>query len=61
MAIKMIKRHICDLCESEDGKEVVATYQYSNPDLLGDIWFDGCKKHTDQMHASGGYEFRRIK
>ena len=59
MTIKTIEIRICDLCESEDGKEIVAAYQYSNPDLLDGMWFDGCKKHTDQMRNTGDYEIRR--
>ena len=60
MTVKIIEQRICDLCESEDGKEIVATRQYSNPDLLGGIWFDSCKKHADQMRDTGGYEIRRV-
>ena len=61
MTIKTIKLHICDLCESEDGKEVVVTHQYSDPELLNGFWFDGCKKHIDQMRNTGSYKVRRIK
>ena len=53
MTVKMIEQRICDLCEIEDGKEISATCQYSNPDL--------CKKHADQMRNTGGYEIRHIK
>lgn len=61
MSVKMIEQRICDLCESEDGKETAATLQYSNPDLLDGVWFDSCKKHSDQMRNAGGYEIRRVK
>ena len=61
MTVKIIEQRICDLCESENEKEIAATCQYSNPDLLDGWWFDSCKKHADQMRDTGGYEFRRIK
>ena len=61
MVAKIIEKRFCDLCEFEDEKNIVATHQYSNPDLLDGVWFDSCKKHTDQMRVTGDYKFRRIK
>ncbi len=61
MTIKTIEKRFCDLCESEDGKNTVATHQYASPDLLDGWWFDGCKKHTDQMRVTGGYKIRRVR
>ena len=61
MTVKMIEQRFCDLCESEDGKEIAATRQYSKSDLLDGWWFDSCKKHADQMRDTGDYEIRRIK
>ena len=61
MTVKMIEIRVCDLCETEDGKDTPATTQYSKPDLCDGVWFDSCKKHADQMRQSGGYDFRRVQ
>lgn len=59
--IVTVEIHLCDLCDGEEGKENPATHQYSHPDLLDGDWFDGCKKHTDEMRDAGGYTIRKIK
>ena len=61
MTVRLIEKHFCDLCECEDGKDTPATQQYSKPDCCDGLWFDGCKKHADQMRQSGGYKFRPVK
>ena len=58
---KEITIRICDLCWSEDSTETRATHQYRSPSVMAGEWFDGCRKHTDQMREAGDYTVRRIK
>jgi hypothetical protein len=61
MTTTTVTKTLCDLCKTEDGRNILATHRYTSPALNG-VWLDGCDKHCDQMRwSSDGYVFEKVK